>query len=361
MSVLGAVAAIGSAIVGGLTGYSSTESTNNTNLRIARESNAFNAAEAEKARQFNASEAAKNRAFQWQTEQSARQWNSEAAQMARNRAAGINPYMANIDGGSAQSAAGSAASGSPAAAVSPPHMERFDPMASIAAGFQNYVSLKNLENESDLKSAQTELLRQQGISQAIQNDYANNRIILELASMRSMISSSDIDSRYKEKLISDIDNRIRLFNDTYDAQKVQPVIQNDFIRAQEDYYKAAKLLHDSNVKVNDEKIANFVQERRESAQRIFESMKRIDSMDADIEVKKAEKEKIVAEEAETWLRALGIDQTNKLYPTLKRKYEAEIRSLNRFQHNSQFSVLGVGGSGTFTEIYDETDGKYHQY
>lgn len=139
-SILPAIAA---PFVQGMFGYAGQQETNEKNIEIARENNAFNAAEAEKARtfnagqadiarMFNAQEAAYSRHFQSNEATEARGFNAHQAAIQRHwatemagssyqravkdlQAAGLNPMLAYQQGGAATpsgaSASGPAASG----------------------------------------------------------------------------------------------------------------------------------------------------------------------------------------------------------------------------------------------------------
>ena len=118
-SLLGTV---GGALVGGVSSFLGQKSANNTNIKLARENNAFNAAEAEKARnfnsqeaalarEFNAAEAEKQRAYNTAMYEKSLAWRSPANQIKMMQEAGLNPL--NFQQGSVSDSAptSSAASG----------------------------------------------------------------------------------------------------------------------------------------------------------------------------------------------------------------------------------------------------------
>lgn len=79
---IGSAIGAGANLVGGLLGFGGQKSSNKTNLKIAREQMQFNREEAQKQRD-------------WQEDYYER-YSSPVAQSAQYRAAGLNPYLANI-------------------------------------------------------------------------------------------------------------------------------------------------------------------------------------------------------------------------------------------------------------------------
>lgn len=79
---IGSAIGAGANLLGGFLGFGGQKSTNKTNLRIAREQMKFNAEEAQKQRD-------------WQ-EDYYKRFSSPIAQSAQYRAAGLNPYLANV-------------------------------------------------------------------------------------------------------------------------------------------------------------------------------------------------------------------------------------------------------------------------
>lgn len=82
MGWIGSAIGAGANLLGGIFGMSGQHSANKTNLKIAREQMRFNSEEAQKQRQ-------------WQ-EDYYKKFSSPIAQSAQYRAAGLNPYLANI-------------------------------------------------------------------------------------------------------------------------------------------------------------------------------------------------------------------------------------------------------------------------
>lgn len=134
-SLLGSV---GGALVGGVTSFLGQKSANNTNIKLSRENNAFNAAEAEKARKFNSQEAAlarefnsaeaeKQRAYNTSMYEKSLSWRSPANQLKLMQEAGLNPL--NFQQGSVSDSApsssaaiGPSASGPSASSVGLPQV-----------------------------------------------------------------------------------------------------------------------------------------------------------------------------------------------------------------------------------------------
>lgn len=108
---------LGLGALGGFLGSSNTSSTNKTNLRIARENNAFNE------RMFD-----RQIAYNWEMFNAENEYNSPQAQVQRYIDAGINPALA-MEGQSAATAQGGSAS--QAASAGNPTMVPYDPSASL--------------------------------------------------------------------------------------------------------------------------------------------------------------------------------------------------------------------------------------
>lgn len=164
---------LGSSILGGLFGKSSQDSANATNIMLQRETNAQNykiwqeqVAHQDKWNQYgydwNSKEAERQRLWQWKMYQRELKDQSPAAQMARYKAAGLNPYftLGNIQSGNVQANVGtSAAAGmtpsTPAAPVmGAPSVQPYDPLGAFNAGASALQNAVNGYFDNSLKSSQ---------------------------------------------------------------------------------------------------------------------------------------------------------------------------------------------------------------
>ena len=153
-ATIGALAGAGASVFGGIGQYYGAKETNAANLKIARETNAFNAAEA-----------AKNRGFQEQMSNTSHQ-----REVADLKAAGLNPILSAQQGAGTPS--GSAATGATAT------ME--NPLAGMATTARDMVDsvLRVQKQDQELK-----LMSQQGdlaTSQKRRNDAETASTIAEM-------------------------------------------------------------------------------------------------------------------------------------------------------------------------------------
>lgn len=145
-------------IVGGIFGNKSVSNTNKTNLQIAREQNAFNLEQWNRERDFTVDMWSRQNAY-----------NDPSAQKSRLLAAGINPYLANIDAGAAQSAATPAGSPAAGATMQP---KNFDYIGEgVNGAVSNYIMMRRADAELQQMDAQNELLKQQAKEKSISNLY----------------------------------------------------------------------------------------------------------------------------------------------------------------------------------------------
>lgn len=179
----GSLAAASADQVNGIINYFSNEHANETNLQLARETNEMNLKIARENNEFqermtginNAfshDEALLSREFNAQEAEKQRAWESAEQQVARLRAAGLNPALAFSNGGTASAATSTPASPH-GSGVSPsvpnlvtPHYEAFqfkDPSESVKAfaeALQALGQAKKLGVETDtLEKEQQDLLR----------------------------------------------------------------------------------------------------------------------------------------------------------------------------------------------------------
>lgn len=190
-SLLGTV---GGALVGGVSSFFGQKSANNTNIKLARENNAFNSAEAEKARKFNSQEAAlarefnaaeaeKQRAYNTSMYEKSLAWRSPANQLKLMREAGLNPL--NFQQGSVSDSAptssvasGPSASGPTASSAGLPQVRNpvdASAFSQIASALSD-IKLKEAQaNQADAATLTENLTRNGKV------DLLNSQISLNLA------------------------------------------------------------------------------------------------------------------------------------------------------------------------------------
>lgn len=152
--------------------------TNDLNERMARETNRISVQQAEANRLFQAKMNRENNAFAADQARIQREWDSAQQQIARLRAAGLNPAVL-FGQGSGSAAAGSASLASPhGSGVTPsmptltaPHFEAFQ-MASPVAAFKDMAQAFAELSQSDKTSAEAEMLKK-GMADSLRTLKAN--------------------------------------------------------------------------------------------------------------------------------------------------------------------------------------------
>ena len=161
----------GASLLGGILGKNSQSSANKTNLLINRENQKWNEKMMDKQNAWNLA--------QWNREN---EYNSAAQQVARYRAAGLNPYLM-MQNGSAGSAS-SVTSAAPANAGMSNTVSPFD--YSSAAGVSNAVS-QHFSNQ--LMAANVRQSVAAAVAQEKQNTMLDARIQLELEELKQKITN----------------------------------------------------------------------------------------------------------------------------------------------------------------------------
>lgn len=148
-----ALAAAGSAVLGGLLGYQGQRETNASNETIAKDTTAANMAESQRNRDFQASQISAQQGFEERMSNTAHQ-----REVADLKAAGLNPILA-VNGG-ASTPSGGAASGSQGSAVSATMQNPNQHLTGLATSALEAMTLfggiQKQESEKNLIDAQTQ-------------------------------------------------------------------------------------------------------------------------------------------------------------------------------------------------------------
>ena len=163
----------GFSLLGGILGKNSQSSANKTNLQINRENQAWNEKMMDKQNAWNLA--------QWNREN---EYNSASQQVARLKAAGLNPYLM-MSGGSAGSAS-SVTSASPASAGMSNSVSPFD-YSAAAAGISNAVAqhYNNQLMTANVRKAIAEAIRQEK-----ENTWLDTKLQAEIENLKQNTSSS---------------------------------------------------------------------------------------------------------------------------------------------------------------------------
>lgn len=163
----------GASLLGGILGKNSQSSANKTNLLINRENQKWNEKMMDKQNAWNLA--------QWNREN---EYNSASQQVARLKAAGLNPYLM-MSGGSAGSAS-SVTSASPASAGMSNTVSPFD-YSAAAAGVSNAVS-QHYSNQ--LMAANVRKAIADALGQEKQNTWLDARLQAEIENIKQNTKSS---------------------------------------------------------------------------------------------------------------------------------------------------------------------------
>lgn len=163
----------GASILGGILGKNSQSSANKTNLLINRENQKWNEKMMDKQNAWNLA--------QWNREND---YNSASQQVARYRAAGLNPYLM-MQNGSAGSAS-SVTSAAPGNAGMSNTVSPFD-YSSAAAGVSNAVA-QHFNNQ--LMAANVRKAIADAVGQEKQNTWLDTKLQAEIESLKQNTSSS---------------------------------------------------------------------------------------------------------------------------------------------------------------------------
>ncbi|MDE5571451.1 MAG: hypothetical protein K2I86_05295 [Prevotella sp.] len=192
------IAAAGAAVVGSAVNASSQRSANKTNVSLAREQMAYQTSEREAVQEYN----------------------TPANQRQRYLEAGINPYfaMGSMDAGNAtaQSAPG-------AAQVQP--VDYGSILQGLGQSGQDYYTLQQMQMNNDQLKVDTK--------------YKLAQKLLDINEQKARIAGMDIDSKYKEQLIHNLEvtgkqleSDLNFSNETYSERKARIGLENKRIEVQ---------------------------------------------------------------------------------------------------------------------------------
>lgn len=135
-------------VLSGAIGAKSTSDTNKTNLKINQMNNDFNAREAQKARDFQLD--------MWDREN---QYNTASSSRKRLEDAGYNPYMSDVQAGTASGMSGTSAASAAGAASQIPYTPDFQ---SVGVNLASALKMMSEKKQTDIENLNmTDLLRSQ--------------------------------------------------------------------------------------------------------------------------------------------------------------------------------------------------------
>lgn len=135
-------------VISGAIGAKTTANTNKTNLKINQMNNDFNAREAQKARDFQLD--------MWNREN---EYNKASSQRKRLEEAGYNPYMSDVQAGSATGMSGTSAASAAGAAPQIPYTPDFQ---SVGVNLASALKMMSEKKQTDIENLNmSDLLRSQ--------------------------------------------------------------------------------------------------------------------------------------------------------------------------------------------------------
>lgn len=135
-------------VISGAVGAKTTSDTNKTNLKINQMNNDFNAREAQKARDFQLD--------MWNKEN---EYNSASSQRKRREEAGYNPYMGDVQAGTATGMSGTSAATAAGASPQVPYLPDFQ---SVGVNLASALKMMSEKKQTDIENLNmSDLLRSQ--------------------------------------------------------------------------------------------------------------------------------------------------------------------------------------------------------
>jgi len=251
------IASLGGMLLGGGFNYLGQTNTNQTNMQIAQQNNAFNAQQAQLAMQFSNEQADKGQAFSQREAEIQRQFQEKMSSTAYQRSmedmkkAGVNPMLAISQGGASTPSGAMGSRSSPSGQAASGTAVRTENALgelgkALAHGLPSALSAMNLAKELDVKDANTKATNAQAlvsISDAkLKNVSAMQKEIemdIQRQTRRSATSKADADIA---------ENATRKRREEYDSTLVEQdglmkrIIQG--IGGVSDAFSTGKLLQD---------------------------------------------------------------------------------------------------------------------
>lgn len=227
----GALVQGGANLLGNILGFGSQSSANKTNLRIAQMNNEFNERMLQKQMDYNTE--------MWMKEN---EYNSASSQVARLRAAGLNPALMM---GSGNAGVASSANGVNPHAAQPVTMQAYHPdFGGVGQAVQTYLNAtmqqQSIDNETRVKQAQADQLN-------IENKYLAATKVAELGRI-----IADTDDKRTRAMLQDIDASLR--SQMNEADLTQKVMQNRYLEQQTKQAAIQTLISQKELAVFDERI-----------------------------------------------------------------------------------------------------------
>ena len=293
--IAGGSSALGS-IISGIAGRSSTGANNATAWRIADDANRL------QERLFYDQREHENYWNQKQFDEQRwyyndlKNYNDPVSEMARYRAAGVNPYFAlgNVEPGNV----GSVSSPSPNSSLTPPSMhvaqtQAYDPTQAIMQGF------------SGIAGAVDSYFRNSQVAEETKNTAIRNLTQLgrDIAEREKNLASANLTKVERARA----EKELQLLKDTYDDQVRSVGLQNDLL-----YNQGKNVSKDTEVKEQQRyglEIANDISNRSKDFQ-IQRFKKEVDKLISDINLNWSLSAKAIQEKLESAARTSGIWQSN---------------------------------------------------
>lgn len=264
---------------------------------------------------------------------------------------GLNPHLAVMQG------AGSVGSASAGTSVNPPDTSHaFElPYGAIGQGLgnaaQGVLQGLQIDKELELKDQQAKLLHEQGVDQNIRNRFQTLRQITELSQLRQSIAESasrtSLNAAQREvfqRTVQELDKNIEYLSRTMDDRVMSVSYQNQATQTQTDYYKALTLTEDMSRGL---KMRSLKAQADSLFASVQESGQRIALMRTQGKVNDQQVKNMIAQEAETWLKAQGVSLQNKNFGQYQRQIESEIYK----NYQNRLSGFSMSGNVTPADYY----------
>lgn len=199
----------GASVLGGLLGFGSNNSANETNLKIAQMNNEFNERMLDKQLAYNLDQWNREKDYNTEMWERTNEWNSPLAQFNRYKEAGLNPYLAMGQGASGNTVSTSAPSsmGINTPTATPVRVDPFIPdLSGVSQAARDWYvgTLNKASAEADIANTNSDTR-----SKDIENKYKEQNLIAEIEQKKAATRDSNARAAYQGIL-----NRLEL--DSYD-------------------------------------------------------------------------------------------------------------------------------------------------